>query len=352
MRRCLELAQRAKGQTTPNPMVGAVLVYEGRIIGEGWHQRYGAAHAEVNCLDSVVEADRGFIPESTMYVNLEPCAHYGNTPPCAMRLVQERVKKVVIANSDPFAKVSGRGVAILKEGGVAVEIGMLANEGRWLNRRFFCYHQLRRPYVVLKWAKTRNGWFAPLDGSRFQITNAASMQVVHKWRTEEAAILVGTHTALTDNPMLTARLWHGRQPLRVVLDRKLKVPSHHEVCSNHAPTWIVNDMQNATSRNVELVKMDFDASFLTCLMDRLYDSQIVSLIVEGGAQTLNQFIVAGMWDEARVLTGTADFPTGISAPILPSSTLLWASQLDGDLLEVFVNTQNEYRLPEYVVAEL
>ena len=346
------MAQRAKGHTAPNPMVGAVLVHANRIIGEGWHHRYGAAHAEVNCLDAVAEADRSLIPESTMYVNLEPCAHFGKTPPCALRLVDERVARVCIANSDPFAKVSGRGVAILREGGVDVEVGLLAEEGRWLNRRFFCFHQQRRPYIVLKWAKTPNGRFAPADGSRHQITRSASIQLVHKWRTEEAAILVGTATALADNPMLTARLWQGRQPLRVVFDKGLDIPPTNQIFSNAAKTWVVNAKQNAEGDCVAFIQMDFGESLLDDLMARLYEAQVVSLIVEGGAKTLNRFIAAGLWDEARVFTGIDTIPNGIAAPMLPNSALQWEWTLAGDRLETFVNTANPYRLASKVAMEL
>jgi len=199
-------------------MVGAVLVYEGRVIGEGWHRQYGQAHAEVNCLESVAEEDKHLIPQSTMYVSLEPCAHYGKTPPCANRLVQEGIKKVVICNTDPFAQVDGKGITILKDSSAEVITGVQADAGRWLNMRFFCMQEQQRPYIILKWAQTADGFIAPADGSRLQISNQQSSQLVHKWRTEEDAIMVGYNTAVNDNPQLTARLWQGKNPLRIALD--------------------------------------------------------------------------------------------------------------------------------------
>ncbi|MBZ0099323.1 MAG: bifunctional diaminohydroxyphosphoribosylaminopyrimidine deaminase/5-amino-6-(5-phosphoribosylamino)uracil reductase RibD, partial [Taibaiella sp.] len=189
IRRCFELSLRGKGRVSPNPMVGAVLVHNGRIIGEGWHKEYGGPHAEINCLASVAEEDKHLIPQSTMYVSLEPCAHHGKTPPCADRLVQERVKEVIICNTDPHDKVAGKGIEILRKAGIAVTTGVLEREGRWLSRRFFCTMEQKRPYVILKWAQTADGFFAPLDRSRYQITTQDSMQLLHKWRTEEDAIM-------------------------------------------------------------------------------------------------------------------------------------------------------------------
>jgi diaminohydroxyphosphoribosylaminopyrimidine deaminase/5-amino-6-(5-phosphoribosylamino)uracil reductase len=269
MQQCLQLAQRGKGHTAPNPMVGAVLVYNGHIIGQGWHHNYGSDHAEVNCLKNVADADRHFIPDSTMYVNLEPCAHYGLTPPCANRLVEERIKEIVIANEDPFEQVSGRGISILNEAGILVKTGVLKQEGLWVNRRFFCFHQLARPYIVLKWAQTADGFIAPADRRRFQITGEESRRLVHKWRTEEAAIMVGATTALTDNPQLTARMWSGRQPLRIVLDQRLQLPSTHHLFNNAAATWVVNGQKETMHGNVHWVKLPFDSALLPQLFRRL-----------------------------------------------------------------------------------
>jgi len=342
IKQCLDLAQRAKGHTAPNPMVGAVLVHNDRIIGEGWHHYYGADHAEVNCLKSVAETDKRFIPESTMYVNLEPCAHYGITPPCANRLVEEQVKQVVIANKDPFEKVNGRGVDILKAGGVNVETGVLEKEGLWVNRRFFCFHKQKRPYIILKWAQTKDGFIAPTDRSRFQISNTESQKMLHKWRTEEAAIMVGNTTALNDNPQLTSRLYEGRQPLRIVLDKRIKLPATYHVYDNTAPTWIVNEQKEILYGNVHSVKLPFDDTLIPTLLYRLYEAKILSVIVEGGATLLNTFIHLGLWDEARVFTGDVFMEEGIHAPVLKNAMHAFTTDVATDKLEVYVNKKSDY----------
>lgn len=346
MQHCLALAQKAKGNTAPNPMVGAVLVHNDRIIGEGWHHYYGADHAEVNCLKNVPETDKHLIPECTIYVNLEPCSHYGITPPCADRLVLEKVKKVVIANTDPFEKVSGNGIAILKEGGIEVETGICEKEGLWVNRRFFCFHTQKRPYIILKWAQTKDGYIAPLDRSRLQITGIESQQLVHKWRTEEAAIMVGATTALKDNPQLTARLWHGRQPLRIALDRNLHLPSTHHLFDDAAATWIINEQHEILSGNVHSIQLPFDDTLLTQLMHRLYDVHILSLIVEGGANLLNSFINQNLWDEARIFTGNVFLKDGIPAPELINETYAFTSAVGSDELQVYVNKNSGYQFAE------
>ena len=342
MSNCLELAQRAKGHTAPNPMVGAILVYNDRIIGEGWHHFYGADHAEVNCLKNVPEADKHLIPESTMYVNLEPCAHYGITPPCAVRLVEERVKQVMIANKDPFEVVSGRGIELLKEGRILVQTGILEKEGGWVNRRFFCYHKKKRPYIILKWAQTKEGYLAAADRSRVQITGAESQQLVHKWRTEEGAIMVGTHTALNDNPQLTARLWQGKQPLRIAIDRKLQLPATHHLFDNSTATWIINEEREILHGNVHHVMMPFDDTLLSQLLHRLYEANILSLIVEGGAILLDSFIKQGLWDEARIFTGNTSIRNGIPAPLLTGESHAFTSVIGEDRLQVFVNNNSDY----------
>jgi diaminohydroxyphosphoribosylaminopyrimidine deaminase/5-amino-6-(5-phosphoribosylamino)uracil reductase len=342
MQLCLDLAQRAKGHTAPNPMVGAILVHNDRIIGEGWHHYYGADHAEVNCLRNVAEADKHLIPESTMYVNLEPCAHYGITPPCANRLVEEKVKKVVIANTDPFEKVSGKGIDILKKGGIEVETGVLEKEGLWVNRRFFCFHTQKRPYIILKWAQTKDGFIAPADRSRLQITGDESTRLVHKWRTEEAAIMVGTTTAMNDNPQLTARLWQGKQPLRIVLDRKLQLPHAHHVFDKAAATWIINEQKELLEGNIHSIPLIFDDTLLQQLLHKLYETKILSLVVEGGATLLNNFINAGLWDEARVFTGTASLKDGIPAPVLRDEVTAYNTAIGNDTLQVSVNKNSAY----------
>ncbi|WP_276133892.1 bifunctional diaminohydroxyphosphoribosylaminopyrimidine deaminase/5-amino-6-(5-phosphoribosylamino)uracil reductase RibD [Polluticoccus soli] len=341
MRRCFELAQLAKGYTLDNPMVGAVLVHNGRIIGEGYHREYGKAHAEVNCLESVADADHHLIPESTMYVNLEPCAHHGKTPPCASRLVKERVKEVIVCNIDPFEKVEGRGMEILHEANIATQTGVLEKEGWWLNRRFFCFHRHQRPYIILKWAQTESGFFAPADRSRFQISNEHSKQLLHKWRTEEAAIMVGYNTALNDDPQLTSRLWPGKQPLRIVLDERLQLPGTLKLFNNEASTWVINGQKDDDRGNIRFMQMPFN-NLLPGLMNKLHQARMLSLIVEGGAHLIQSFIDAGLWDQARIFSAGADLPNGIAAPLLPNATKAFETPLGFDTLHVYVNNDSSF----------
>jgi len=343
MQRCLELAQKAKGHTAPNPMVGAVLVYNGHIIGEGYHKQYGQAHAEVNCLTSVSETNRHLIPDSIMYVSLEPCAHYGKTPPCATRIVAEGIKKVVIANTDPFEKVSGRGLQILRDAGIAVDIDILDQEAAWVNRRFFTFHRHRRPYIILKWAQSPDGYIAPADSSRLQISNELSKRLVHKWRTEEAAIMIGTNTAINDNPQLTARLWAGKQPLRILLDRNLRVPSISNIYDTATNTWVINELKEERHDNIHFIKFNFDKNFLRSLSERLHKAGILSVIIEGGTQLLSSFIHEGLWDEARVFTGDISLQNGISAPSLQNGILSFDTQLENNTLKLFTNKNSGYR---------
>lgn len=342
MRRCFELAQKGQGSVAPNPMVGAVLVHKDRVIGEGWHQHYGGAHAEVNCINSVGEEDKNLIPASAMYVNLEPCAHHGKTPPCAALLVQQKVQEVVVCNDDPFEAVKGKGFQLLQNAGIKTTKHLLRQEGLWLNRRFFCFHTFKRPYIILKWAQTPQGFFAPADGSRLQMSDKHSMQLVHKWRTEEAAVLVGTNTAVTDNPRLTARLWKGSQPLRIAIDRHLKIPIQHNLFNHEAPTWIINGRKEQEERNVKYLLSGFSTSILPQLLSALYDAGKQSLIVEGGAKLLQSFIDAGLWDEARVFITPAIIQDGIPAPLLRDSGLVMDKSLNADCLKVYTNTSSSY----------
>lgn len=341
----MELAHRGSGFTAPNPMVGAILVHDGRVIGEGWHHHYGADHAEVNCLRSVQEENRNLIQDSAMYVNLEPCAHYGITPPCSARLVQEHIKKVVIANCDPYEKVSGKGIEILRQENIQVETGLLKEAGVWLNRRFFCFHQRQRPYIILKWAKTKEGYIAPLDRKRFRITGEPANILSHKWRTEESAIMVGTTTALHDNPQLTARKWPGKQPLRIVIDRTLKLPEDRYLFDERAATWIVNEKLDGLKGNVHFVQMEFDNNFLPALLKRMVDARLVSVIVEGGANLLNQFLNQNLWDEARVFTGAVSLPEGVVAPLLKNAGLAFSTELDEDRFDLYLHNQNAFNYP-------
>lgn len=342
MERCLQLAGKGKATARPNPMVGAVLVYEGKILAEGFHEQYGGAHAEISCLAQVKESDRHLIPESTLYVSLEPCAHSGKTPPCALRLVQEKVKKVIACNTDPFEKVSGKGFEMLRQAGIETQQGLLEKKGLWLNRRFFCFHQKKRPYIILKWAQTEQGFFAPLNRTRFQMSNPHSRQLLHRWRTEEAAIMVGTATALNDDPQLTARLWPGPQPLRIVPDKKLRLPETLRVFNEEAPTWIINDRKDEVSENLRFIRLDFSKDLLNQLLNRLYEAGILSLIVEGGASLLQSFADENLWDEARIFETESVLEAGIPAPLLNHCHKIIGAKLQSDTLKVYLNDSNPF----------
>ncbi len=341
MRRAILLAFRGRGYVSPNPMVGAVLMHEGRIIGEGWHERYGEAHAEVACFNSVMESERQLIPQSTMYVTLEPCAHRGKQPPCAHRLVQEHVKRVVVAIKDPFPEVSGRGIAILREAGIDVKVGCCEPEARWMCRRFLSVQEKGRPYVVLKWAQSADGYMAPSDRSRIQLSNHFSQTLVHRWRTEESAIMVGYKTALADNPQLTARLWQGPQPLRIFPDRHLKLPATHHLLDNATPTWVLNsirEQQGITS----FLKLPFDESFLGRLLNCLKEAGKNSLFVEGGAKLLSSFIIGGLWDEARVFTTLSTIGAGVRAPHLNQARLAGSALAGDDTLQLWQPAESHF----------
>jgi diaminohydroxyphosphoribosylaminopyrimidine deaminase / 5-amino-6-(5-phosphoribosylamino)uracil reductase len=321
MHRCLELAGHGSGYVSPNPMVGAVLVHSGRIIGEGYHQRYGQAHAEVNCIDSVSETDRKLIGESTLYVSLEPCAHFGKTPPCADLIIKHKIPKCVVGCRDPFKEVDGKGIEKLRAAGVNVDVGVLEKECKELNKRFFTFHTEYRPYIILKWAQTGDGFIAaplnPLRGKTFDdsddtkviqerlfISNEYSNRLVHKWRSEEASILVGTNTALLDDPELTTRLWTGPSPVRIVLDMKPRLPSSLKMFNDTAQTIIFNSIKQEEKANLLYYQLNTKDNVVRQIADALYKLNIQSVLVEGGAELLQSFIDENLWDEARVITNT------------------------------------------------
>jgi len=311
MQRAMELAARGRGSVSPNPMVGCVVVHENRILGEGWHERYGQPHAEVNAIQSV--RDRHLLTECTVYVTLEPCAHYGKTPPCADMLVRAGVKRVVISNIDPNPLVAGKGIDKLKAAGIDVSVGPLQREGLDLNRRFFTMIQKQRPHIILKWAQTADGFMARENYDSKWISNAYSRQLTHKWRTEEDAFLVGTNTARRDNPQLTARDWSGRNPVRIVLDRNLVLPGDLNLFDDSAPTIRYNQRVDEVRAGETCVKIE-DENFINGVLKDLYQRKIQSLVVEGGPTTLNRFISAGLWDEGRVFVAPVYFEKGIAAP--------------------------------------
>lgn len=343
--RCLQLAEKGKGAVAPNPMVGAVLVHQGRIIGEGFHQQYGQAHAEVNCFDSVASGDKHLIAESTMYVSLEPCAHFGKTPPCAHRIVQEGVKRVVICNTDPFEKVAGKGIQILKESGIEVLSGILEEKGAWLNRRFFTFHQQQRPYIILKWAQTEAGFFAPKDRSRLQLTDEFSSRLSHQWRSEESALMVGFTTALNDNPQLINRYGPGPQPLRIAIDKDLQLPQSHHLLAQDYPTWIINQHKEEVMGRLHFVLLDFKQDIIPQILNRLYQANILSLIVEGGVHLLHSFIEADIWDEARVFETSNVLSEGLLAPSLKNAQNIFETNLKQDKLKFYLSQSNLLAMP-------
>jgi len=318
MRRCLELAELGAGYVSPNPMVGAVVVHDGQIIGEGYHQKYGQAHAEVNAIAQAIQKfddHAELLKNSTIYVSLEPCAHYGKTPPCADLIIKHQIPNVVVGCRDPFAQVDGKGIEKLLAAGIDVITGVLEQECQWLNRRFFTKVQKHRPYIILKWAQTQDGFFAPANGSQFWITGAEPKKLVHKWRSEEDAVLVGKNTALSDNPQLNVRYWNGRSPKRVVIDRRLELNKGLNIFDQSAETLIFNEVKfDLDGRNRYIALEDFERFVPQYILYQLYLQDIQSVIIEGGARTLESFIEAGLWDEARVFTGDKVLGKGIKAP--------------------------------------
>lgn len=318
MQRALELARIGIGQVSPNPRVGCVVVHQSQIIGEGWHQQFGLAHAEVNALTAV--KDESLLPQSSLYVNLEPCSHQGKTPPCADLLIRKKVGRVVIANLDTNPLVSGEGVKRLRQAGIEVVTGILAAEGRELNKRFFTWIEKRRPFVLLKWAETSDGFMARENFESKWISSEYSRQLVHRWRSEEDAILVGSTTAKLDNPALNVRNWSGRNPVRVVLDRFLRLDAGLKVFDRTQPTLCYNLLKHDEHTNLIRVRVD-EHDFLQQVMHDLYKRNIQSVLVEGGSQTLQRFIEAGLWDEACIFRSTQSFGNGISAPTIRGKRL-------------------------------
>lgn len=317
MQRCLNLAKNGLGTTYPNPMVGAVLVCDDQIIGEGWHRKAGEPHAEVLAIASVV--DKQQLQRSTLYVSLEPCSHFGKTPPCADLVVASKIPKVVVGNLDPNPKVAGKGIKKLLDAGCEVRVGVLEKDCRFINRRFFTYHQQQRPYIILKWAESADGLIAPATKNQqrpFWISSKISRQLVHKWRTEEQAVLVGAGTVLADNPQLTARYWEGKNPLRVVLKGATQLPAEAAVLDNRAATLVLSTGENIgpLPPAVEVEQLNKQQSVAQQTVEILYKRGVQSLIVEGGKQLLDTFISEDLWDEARVFRSSAQLKEGLPAP--------------------------------------
>ncbi len=335
MQRCLRLAAQGAGHTAPNPMVGAVLVHEDRIIGEGYHRQYGEAHAEVRCLESVAPEHRPLIPRSTLYVSLEPCTHFGRTPPCADRIIRDGIPRVVLGCLDPSEKVAGNGVERLRAAGVEVLTGVEEAAARALNRRFFCRHLRSRPYVVLKWAQSADGLIA-LPGPRaLRLTHPYTDRVVHRWRSEEAAILIGSGTALADNPRLTTRHWPGRHPLRIVLDREGRLPASLHVLDGEAPTLVFSHSPRRPAGPAEWITLPAEEPFLPAVLSHLQQRAVLSVLVEGGARILQAFLAAGCWDEARVITTPRTLGAGLAAPVFSGREPVSTRRMAEDIIRYY-----------------
>jgi len=320
IKRCIKLAQNGFGTTYPNPMVGSVIVYENQIIGEGWHKKAGEPHAEVNAIRSV--KDKSLLKKATIYVSLEPCSHFGKTPPCCDLIIEHKIPNVVVGTVDPNEKVAGNGIKKLIAAGANVTVGVLENECNELNKRFFTFHQEKRPYIILKWAESQDGFLSPekeIDQERkpVWITNQYSRQLVHKWRSEGQAILAGTQTVANDNPKLNTRDWSGNNPIRVVLDQNNRIPKDSFIFDNSIKTIVFTKSETSlSSENTNFEVIDFNQNIIPQILAVLYQNQIQSIIIEGGLQTLQSFIDQNLWDEARIFIGKTTFGKGTKAPVI------------------------------------
>ena len=340
MDRCLQLARLGQGRTATNPMVGSVLVHDGLIIGEGYHEQYGQAHAEVNCIASVRPEHQHLIEQSTLYVSLEPCAHFGKTPPCADLIVGKNIPRVVIGCRDPFPLVDGKGIEKLQAAGVKVTLGVREEECRALNKRFFTYHTEHRPYVVLKWAQTSDSSIARGNYGRLQISNPMTNRLVHRWRSEEMAILVGTNTALFDDPELTTRLWPGANPIRLVVDMGLRLPASLKLFDGEHPTIVFNKLRHSEHFNLRYYQVTEDVSLVHQVLNALYQLKIQSVLVEGGAALLQSFIDEGVWDEARIITNESlSVANGLPAPRIREAQIRQVEDIATDRIRYYTHTK-------------
>lgn len=319
MSRCLQLAEYGAGHVAPNPMVGAVLVCDDKIVGEGYHRHFGEAHAEPNAINSVKNPE--LLQKSTLYVSLEPCSHYGKTPPCADLIVSSGIPRVVIGTLDPNPQVAGRGVEILRKAGIEVEIGVLEADCRELNKRFFIFQEQKRPYVLLKWAQTQDGFMDRIRTNviepPLQISNSITRQFTHKMRSENQSILVGANTVLLDNPTLTVRNWSGKTPIRIGIDRQGRIPDDFHLLDGSVSTIIFTEKDQPDKPHVEFVKIDFDSNCIQTILTKIYERNIHSVLVEGGPTILNSFLDAGLWNEANVEVSPQRISEGVAAPVLP-----------------------------------
>ena len=342
MNKCIALAKQGLGNTYPNPLVGSVVVYKGEVIGSGWHQKSGEAHAEVHSIRHV--SDRSLLADSSLYVNLEPCSHYGKTPPCTDLIIQSGIRHVVIGMKDPFEKVNGRGIQKLRHAGVRVDVGIEAAACRELNKRFITTIEKQRPYIILKWAETLDRFLAPktkTTNDPVWISNLLSRTLAHQWRAEEQSILIGKQTALNDNPALTTRLHKGPSPIRLLIDPKEEVDRKAKVFNPDQKVIVFTANKSRTEAHIEYVAIDFSANGLQQILSTLFQKGIQSILVEGGSITLQHFIDSGLWDEARVITGREKFVEGITAPNItsfsakPNTTKI----LERNVIKQWVNQQ-------------
>ena len=331
--RCINLARKGALDVSPNPMVGCVIVNDGEIIGEGYHKEFGKNHAEVNAINSV--KDKSALRNSILYVNLEPCCHHGKTPPCTDLIIKYNIQKVVIGCKDTFSKVSGKGIKKLKDNSVDVIYGVLEKDCVELNKRFFCYHIKKRPYIILKWAKSKDNFIAPINQEKpFWMTSEKSKKLVHSWRAEEDAILVGRKTVVADNPFLTVRKSKGKNPKRIIIDKELLLDIKSNVFDDQADTIVFNNIKSATIDKTTYLKADFN-NLNEDILNQLYNRNILSLIVEGGAITINSFIATNLYDEIRVFTADKLLKNGVNSPELPDINLIETSIINNDKLEIY-----------------
>lgn len=338
MQQCISLALKGFGNVAPNPMVGCVIVNDGKIIGEGYHQQYGQAHAEVNAINSV--ENKELLLTSTLYVNLEPCAHYGKTPPCADLIIEHKIPNVVIGSLDLNSLVNGRGIEKLTKAGIDITVGVLEEECKELNKRFFTFHEKKRPYIILKWAQTSDGFIdvkrnEENPGKALQISNTESRKLVHQWRSQEQAIMVGTNTALLDNPQLTVRELQGVNPLRITIDKWLRIPKQNHLFDKSTPTLIFTALNEPSVTNLEFVQIDFAQAIIPQILNELFKRTIQSLLIEGGEQLLNSVIEVDAWDEARVFISDKNIEKGVKAPVLKMEPMR-KENINGDKLLTFL----------------
>tara|TARA_B100001142_G_scaffold322362_1_gene370469 strand:- start:14744 stop:15754 length:1011 start_codon:yes stop_codon:yes gene_type:complete len=335
MQKCIELSKNGIGSVSPNPIVGSLIVYNGKVIGEGYHERPGSNHAEVNAINSV--KDKSLLSKSTLYVNLEPCSHFGKTPPCSDLIIKCKIPTVVVGCIDTYSEVSGTGIEKLRKAGIDVKIEIMKKESRELNKRFFTFHEKKRPYIILKWAESKDGFIAPkYQTGPFWMTSAKSKKLVHKWRSEEDAILIGRITAEKDNPSLTVRETKGDNPIRIIIDKDLKLSSNLKLFNSKSETIIINEIKtDYKSKNNNYIKVDFNG-LINNMLYELYKRRIQSLIIEGGATTIQSFIDKNIWDEARIFKANKNIENGVRPPKI-NGKISSEIQIDTDSLKIIIN---------------